>query len=315
MSLLLTLILLDGAAVPPALAACEQACPLALQDAQGCCPVDYQRPAAAPPAPPAVQPLREESGPVLKRHQQLLLELPSGVYEAGSPIALPGRRDDEVLHGVAIGAGVLMGREEVTRGLFAEVMGLAAPPEEERALPMTGVRWLDAVTFCNLLSDAEALSQVYAVSAEGVAWNKRADGYRLPTEAEWEYAARAGGDLRWAGTDEPGSLCAFANITPGGGCDDGVDGPAPVRSYAPNAWGFHDLSGNVAEWTWDWYGPYAGEVEDPRGPTDGALKVVRGGSWWLSAEHARASRRYWAPPDQSDDNLGFRVARGEPDAP
>lgn len=309
MSMLLTLVLMGDAR-----AACEQACPLALQDTQGCCPEGYA-PEVPPPAAPVAASLEAAATPLLRRHEQSMVALPAGVYTAGSPSGQVGRRDDEIQHGVAIGAGVWLGREEVTRGLYAAVMGLEAPPADERALPMTGLRWLDAVTFCNLLSDAESLRQVYTVTSAGVTWNKRADGYRLPTEAEWEYAAKAGGELRWAGTDAPEAICEYANVSPSGPCDDGVDGPAPARSYAPNAWGIYDLSGNVAEWVWDWYGPYAGEVEDPRGPADGALKVVRGGSWWLDTDHARASRRYWAPPDQSDDNLGFRVARGEPDAP
>jgi formylglycine-generating enzyme required for sulfatase activity len=144
---------------------------------------------------------------------------------------------------------------------------------------------------------------------ERVSWNSAnaycsAQGKRLPTEAEWEYAARNGGQVVRYGTGSNDISCATANI-------DGCTGTtSPVGHYAPNALGLYDMAGNVWEWVSDWYGVYpAGPVTNPTGPGSGTYKVIRGGSWFLSTIDDRASTRNYDNPAITYFNDGFRCAK------
>jgi formylglycine-generating enzyme required for sulfatase activity len=133
--------------------------------------------------------------------------------------------------------------------------------------------------------------------------------FRLPTEAEWEYACRAGTSTAFStGTRLPHSSAAFEDH------DDASPGrPVRVGSYPANPWGLHDMHGNVWEWTRDWYAPYpAGPVTAPRGAAEGALKVIRGGSWAFGADSARSACRYHHAPHHWGYSLGFRLV-WEPD--
>jgi sulfatase modifying factor 1 len=315
-SRLTSLLALYAALSPPSQAACEQSCALEQQDTQGCCPpVDPDAAGAGALSRPGVAlPLERGGGPVLDENGYELVLLPPGLYAAGSARDAPGHRREERRHNVELTGALWVGATEVTRVLYLAVTERApweaSGAAESAALPATGVSWLDAVSFCNALSYQEGLSPAYTISPEGsVSWDRGAGGYRLLTEAEWEYAAKAGGDPVWAGVNAPGALCGFANVAPGSPCDDGFDQLAPVASLSPNPWGLYDLSGNALEWVWDWYGDYSDELADPRGPRTGQLKVARGGSWWLPPEYARVARRYWAPPDHRDEQTGFRIAR------
>ncbi|MCY4627165.1 MAG: SUMF1/EgtB/PvdO family nonheme iron enzyme [Acidobacteria bacterium] len=130
----------------------------------------------------------------------------------------------------------------------------------------------------------------------------RHEVYRLPAEAEWEYAARAGTQ-----GDRYGNLDAIARYG-------GASGRRthPVGGKAPNAWGLHDVLGNVVEWVGDWYGDYGGgPVTDPQGPRSGPGRVIRGGCWVGAATHSRTSNRNVSPPDVRYDFLGFRLLRTE----
>lgn len=159
-----------------------------------------------------------------------------------------------------------------------------------RDLPAHSVTWLDAVQWCNSASRAAGLTPAYERSANGVTWDVSADGYRLPTEAEWEWACRAG-------TAGPtyGSLESIAWTSA-----DSVSGPQPVARKAPNAYGLFDTIGNVWEWCWDYadtarYGDY---------------RTLRGGGWADPAWSCRASVRRGSAPDAVLEDVGFRVARG-----
>ena len=175
--------------------------------------------------------------------------------------------------------------------------------------PVVNVSW----------NDAQALA----------AWLSRIEGrrYRLPTEAEWEYACRAGTRTRYASGDDPQSLLRSANVfdadsarlwprwqamaLPG---SDGHAFTAPVASFAPNAWGLHDMHGNVWEWVADWHGDdyYAqSPPDDPQGPADGVVRVRRGGSWHTWAFYARSSYRNWNTPDTRYTLVGIRLARDD----
>ena len=218
--------------------------------------------------------------PVVVRPE--LVELPGGTFTMGSPGGDAGRSDDERQHEVTL-SPFLMSKTEVTQGMYRAVMG-ALPTtcdvgglQAGDDLPVHCVTWDEAAAFCEALSALEGLPA--------------GQGYRLPTEAEWEYAARAGTDLVYAGTSEVAEVCAFGNVAdatakaanPGWttfDCDDGYAELAPVAFFRPNAWGLHDLTGNVWEWTADWYDEdYGGDAVDPRGPPSGSVRVIRGGSF------------------------------------
>ncbi|MFD3513476.1 formylglycine-generating enzyme family protein [Streptomyces sp. NPDC058657] len=185
----------------------------------------------------------------------------------------------------------LLAPHAVTQSLYAQVTGdrpSSAPPGAR--LPVEGVSWQDAVRFCNALSAAEGLSPAYAFGADSTtAWDAATDGYRLPTEAEWEYACRAG-------TTGPryGPLDDIAHHRANSGAR-----PHEVGTRQPNAWGLHDMLGNVWEWCWDLYDP---EVY-------GEYRVLRGGGWFDEPWSCRASVRRRSHPTYRIDDVGFRVAR------
>jgi len=190
----------------------------------------------------------------------------------------------------------------------------------------TQLSWYDACLYANWLSKQMKLDTVYAMSDRAEArvdgWsetytvtiNEKAKGFRLPTEAEWQFAAGGGefglanGMTKWAGTSTADSLEYFANIS---GEEDGFKYTSPAGHYLPNALGLYDMSGNVWEWCWDGYADYPPEAKtDWRGPDKGSGRVLRGGSWAAYPELCRVANRYFNGPDSRDLDLGFRVVRG-----
>jgi formylglycine-generating enzyme required for sulfatase activity len=165
------------------------------------------------------------------------------------------------------------------------------------------VSWYDAIEYCNKRSQREGLTPAYTINGTNVTWNRSANGYRLPTEAEWEYACRAGTTTAYN---------TGASITDNMGWyrENSGDTTHPVGQKPANAWGLYDMHGNVREWCWDWYGDYSDEAQtDPMGAPSGSDRVPRGGSWYNSAQYVRsASRNYYSLSDR-DYGLGFRVAR------
>lgn len=186
--------------------------------------------------------------------------------------------------------------------------------------PIIGITWKNVVAYCNWLSAARGLSPAYLIRQDTIAWDTGADGYRLPTEAEWEYAAREGGkDCRFGTGDNTASSAdinvdarvAFERPYMAAGENRGY--PLPVHSLKPNALGLYQMSGNVWEWCQDWYGiDYYAQAERqvwPPGPDTGTQKVLRGGSWYFDGYHARCSNRHHARPDQHFHAAGARLAR------
>ena len=176
--------------------------------------------------------------------------------------------------------------------------------QDTRRHPVENVSWNDAIAFCNKLSEREGLRPYYRSGAEE---QSGGDGYRLPTEAEWEYACRAGSTTRYSFGDDAASLGEFAWY-------DGNSGSKthPVGQKRPNAFGLYDMHGNVWEWCWDGYEEryYANSpTDDPLGPSQAAVRVIRGGSWDNDPRDARSANRSRGTPGDRDDDLGFRVAR------
>jgi formylglycine-generating enzyme required for sulfatase activity len=176
--------------------------------------------------------------------------------------------------------------------------------------PVTEVTWYGAVAYCNWKSEALNLQPVYRISGTSVSADWNADGYRLPTEAEWEFAARSrGGSDKWAGTSSASSLSSYANTS---GSEDGYENTAPVGSFRPNGLGLKDMSGNVWEWCWDWYDSdyYKNSPSrNPRGPSTGSYRVLRRGSWIYAPAYLRCANRFSYAPGYSYDDLGFRLSR------
>ena len=210
--------------------------------------------------------------------------IPAGKFKMGSPASEEERSDDETQHEVTLTKPFYMGKYEVTQEQWEAVMG-NNPSETDKGpkLPVTHVSWEDCQEFIKKL-------------------NAKTDGgYRLPTEAEWEYACRAGTTTAYSFGE---SLTeSEANIY--------GDSIKAVGSYRPNAFGLYDMHGNVWEWCEYWYGDYpAGAVTDPKGPATGEYRVLRGGSFLNSVSYARSSYRlYLTPPYRFLNFVGFRLAR------
>ena len=249
-----------------------------------------------------------------------LMLVKGGSFAMGSPEDEPWRSDDEELHDVTV-ADFYLSPKEVSQLEFATLMGEGG---DSKAIPVANVTWFDAISYCNALSTKEGLVPVYAIDGENVTWDLSANGYRLPTEAEWEYACRAGeaGPFNLGhspSADEANYYGHYPYEIEGNYFNQetldvkpGVYREEPIESgsFAPNAWGLYDMHGNVAEWVWDWYGPYdADDSLDPTGPQTGALRVNRGGGWNDFAKNLRSAYRASLTPTSSSPSVGFRIAR------
>jgi formylglycine-generating enzyme len=237
-----------------------------------------------------------------------------GAFQMGSHHTEPQSRIDETRHRVVLKRPFRLATTEVTQALWSEIMGsnpgyFGDCPD----CPVENVSWYEAVEFCNALSVHHGLTPVYRITDTDPLWLPCADGYRLPTEAEWEYACRAGTLTPYStGRCLPSEQANFNAYDPLAGCPDGMNRGETVEvgSFPANAWGLHDMHGNVLEWCWDWYGPRGpASVEDPRGPHAGDVKVIRGGSWYCPGNHCRSAFRAHVHPSTKIDHLGFRLAR------
>jgi formylglycine-generating enzyme required for sulfatase activity len=215
-----------------------------------------------------------------------LVKVPRGGFNMGTALTATLRGDDERSHYVELTHPFWIGTHEVTRGQYAAVIGGPAPADPE--LPVTGVTWNQATAFCEALSKAEKLR------------------YRLPTEAEWEYACRAaGGADSWSGTGTPTDL-AWTAESSGGKLQ-------PVGKKRPNHWGLFDMHGNAAEWCMDSYNPiYSVTPRDPLCSDPTPDRVVRGGSFARPAIESRSAARAGLWPTKTRPDLGFRVVREDP---
>ena len=220
--------------------------------------------------------------------------IPAGEFLMGSP---DNDRDawesEQPKHTVRITKPFYMGVTEVTQEQYERVMGTNPSIFKGAQLPVERVSWEDAVKFCRELS---------ALPAERSAGRV----YRLPTEAEWEYACRAGSKTKWSFGDAEPSLGEYAWYHSNSG-----EKTHPVGTKKPNAWGLYDMHGNVWEWCSDWYAEayYANSpLDDPTGATSGSSRVLRGGSWAHNARSCRSAYRDGSTPSDRSNYLGFRLA-------
>ena len=254
----------------------------------------------------------------------VLIWIPAGEFDMGSS-DITGATP----HKVILTQGFYMGKTQVTQEQWRSVMGTDARLAQVNTgtdlgrgdnYPMYWVNWYDAILFCNRLSLEDNLTPAYHV--EGVSdwatetaptssnddWNNvvivsGSTGYRLPTEAQWEYACRAGTTTTWSHSESLHNNYMWFN----GNADDTTH---PVETKLANPWGLFDMHGNVWEWCWDRGGTFTSAAQtDPHGPNVGTVRVCRGGSWSGSAQNARSANRESVSPNLSTNNRGFRVVR------
>ncbi|MCL1865120.1 MAG: formylglycine-generating enzyme family protein [Spirochaetes bacterium] len=258
------------------------------------------------------------------------VQIKGGTFIMGSPSSEAGRNDNESQHRVTV-SSFYMGKYEVTQEEYIEVMGSNRSRWQGFDLPVENVSWYDAIEYCNKRSVKEGLTPAYTIDKDRkdpnneatdmfdknqwvVTWNRKANGYRLPTEAEWEYACRADTKTPFnTGDNITTDEANYKGDKPYNNNAKGIDRrkTTPVGSFKPNAWGLYDMHGNVWEWCWDWYGAYSVAAQtDPEGPSSGAFRVERGGSWFNFGQHLRSAFRGGKlTPYLWNINLGFRLVR------
>ena len=235
-----------------------------------------------------------------------LIELKPGTFTMGSPKEEAHRRTNETQHAVTLSKPFWLGRTEVTQAQWQAVTGKPSPAKNQgnEQLPVDNVSWDEATQFCQTLTEQ-------ARKAGHIPANAR---FTLPTEAQWEYACRAGTTTPFAfGASLEAKQANFDGNHPYGTIPAAprfLNATAPVASYQPNAWGFHDMHGNVLEWCADRYQADLGAapVTDPAGPADSPYRVYRGGNYRDIAAFCRSAFRYFNLPHFKYAYLGFRVA-------
>ncbi len=278
------------------------------------------RPRLREPAPcDGQKTFAEEAGLPLKITNSLGMRMkliPPGEYWRGSPPDEPGRRVGERQHHMVIPHAFYVGVTPVTQIQYERLTGMNPSYIQDRPhYPADSMTWFEALEFCNRLSRKEGLPKAY--ERRGNEWILHMDreGYRLLTEAEWEYVCRAGTDTAfYTGPNYP-ERAGHGNLWRAAWYRDNSGGqPQPVKRREPNPWGLHDTLGNVWEWCWDWFAAYPVTAEATLpGPESGNRgRVIRGGSWYDPLPMCRAAARRSYIPESTWNRLGFRIARTVP---
>jgi formylglycine-generating enzyme required for sulfatase activity len=247
--------------------------------------------------------------------------IPGGTFQMGDVMG-DKEYEDERVHTVTLSA-FQIGAYEVTFAeydAFCDATGREKPDDRgwgRGRRPVISVSWKDAIAYCNWLSTQHGYQPVYSINGGNSTARREANGYRLPTEAEWEYAAREGGkrvrfgngkdiadpkEINFDGSEEYQTSYSVIG--------EYRAKTVNVGSFAPNALGLYDMSGNVWEWCQDWYGDYPSSAQtNPVGPYTGSYRVYRGGSWGDIPRHCRVAYRNSLSPGDRYGYLGFRLAR------
>ncbi|MCL2442024.1 MAG: formylglycine-generating enzyme family protein [Treponema sp.] len=247
------------------------------------------------------------------RNEMIMIQ--GGTFTMGSPEGEPGKHMDHEgpQHQVTL-SSFYIAKFPVTQAEYLEIMGVNPSYYSGPDFPVEQVTWNNAVDYCNRRSIAEGLTPVYTIDGNNVTWNRNANGYRLPTESEWEYACRAG-------TQTPFNI--GNSMDDAGWHRDNALHPVtrrstfPVGQKRPNAWGLYDMHGNVLEWCWDWFAPYTPEPKvNPTGPATSYRtapytnrRVYRGGCWDFPSTQCRSAYRFGQHQNFRFFYNGFRVAR------
>lgn len=257
-----------------------------------------------------------------KTEDQFIL-VNGGTFKMGSPESEVWRGQDEQEHTVTL-HDFYISPYEVTQEEYKEIMKDNPSVFSGDHLPVENITWLEAIKFANAKSEKNGYTPVYKIEGSNVVWNRSADGYRLPTEAEWEYACRAktttpfhtetsikDDEANYYGhypyqIEENYFSQENLETKPGIYRETTIE----VGSFKPNAYGLYDMHGNVSEWVWDYYGPYdLNEQTDPTGPDTGTLRIYRGGGWNDFAKNLRSAYRGTLPYDKKSSSVGMRLVR------
>jgi formylglycine-generating enzyme required for sulfatase activity len=314
-----------GLALSVVLAGSVLSCGSAPASVEAAPEVAQEAPQEAPEAevaqPEAAAPVAEEPEvevPVERPVPDGMVWIEGGTFTMGSPASKAQRESDEdPQHSVTL-SSFYMGRYEVTQKEWRDLMGTTIQQQRDKAgdsslygegdnYPMYYVSWYEVVEYCNARSRREGLTPAYTVSGTTVTLNSGATGYRLPTEAEWEYACRAGTTTPYSSGSSVDSAGWYSSNS--------GSKTHEVGTKQPNALGLYDMHGNVYEWCWDWYGDYSsGAQTNPLGASSGsasvgALRVARGGSCYDNGQYLRSAGRGYITPSNRDISIGFRLFR------
>jgi formylglycine-generating enzyme required for sulfatase activity len=249
-----------------------------------------------------------------------LVRIEGGTFTMGSPSNEQRRNNDEgPQHQVTL-SSFYMGKYEVTQAEYEAIMGKNPSKFKGSNLPVELITWYDAIEYCNKLSEKEGLTPAYSGCRENTTCDWNANGYRLPTEAEWEYACRAGTTTPFNTGDNITADQANCNgkyTYPSNVNDNGLyrETTMPIGSFAPNSWGLYDMHGNVWEWCWDkYYGAYSSSPqtnphEDGYGGVLRLERVLRGGGWTTEGWNIRSAKRSNWIQYGMGDSVGFRIVR------
>jgi formylglycine-generating enzyme required for sulfatase activity len=253
----------------------------------------------------------------------------AGVFTMGIPEGRWGAID-MTQHEVTLTVDFAMMDHELTQGEFQDLMGYNPSYFTECGTdcPVDSVMWYEAIACANALSRRDGLPEcfycdVFCDLKSDYSRPQDCPGYRLPTDAEWEYAARAGTITEFYNGDLVDQDCDDMNLNVIGwycgnsevaypGCissDWQCQGPHSIKQMIPNPWGLYDMSGNLREWAWDWYGDFPGPVTDPIGPESGLYRVIRNAGFYETAKACRSGHRGWFAPNAIYNGVGFRLVR------